>query len=333
MFGRRVKREGGARIPVIAFTGFLGAGKTTLIREFLAQPAGANTAVIVNEFGEIGIDQVLLRSSNDNVVLLGNGCVCCRMLNDLQETLRAMMVDRARGVIPSFERIVIETTGLADPVPLLQTFISDRVLGGDFHLYALICVVDAATLAASLAEHPEATKQIILADRVVLSKAELALPEAVERAVANVRELNPVAPVRQAHQGRIDPDFLTEKGTDRRPLLLFAEQVRHRNDIVTFPVIFDEPLDWAAFARAMEMLAAMRGSNLLRVKGLISVRGCSGPVLVQFVQHLAHAPVELEEWPDADHRSRLVFITRNIEPEGVIGLLRAMQRLALPRQS
>src|SRR5688572_16818617 len=129
MFGRALKREGGHRIPVIAFTGFLGAGKTTLIRSLLQKPEGANTAVVVNEFGKIALDQVLLRTSNDNAtVLLGNGCVCCRMLNDLQETLRVLLVERARGAVPDFERIVIETTGLGDPGPLLQTFISDRVL-------------------------------------------------------------------------------------------------------------------------------------------------------------------------------------------------------------
>src|SRR5258708_20519373 len=142
-FGRRQRRPGGARIPVTIVTGFLGSGKTTLIRELLARPEGANTALVINEFGEEGIDHALLRSSSDATVLLGNGCVCCAVRTDLQESLRALFADRARGAVPSFERVVIETRGLADPAPLLQTFPTDPALGQEFHLQALVTVVDA----------------------------------------------------------------------------------------------------------------------------------------------------------------------------------------------
>src|SRR5258707_11522371 len=155
-FGRRQRRARGARIPVTIVTGFLGSGKTTLIRELLVRPEGANTALVINEYGEVGIDHALLRASSDATVLLGNGCVCCAVRTDLQESLRALFADRARGAVPSFERVVIETSGLADPGPVLQTFPSDRALGQEFHLQALVTVVDAPGGAGNLAAMPEA---------------------------------------------------------------------------------------------------------------------------------------------------------------------------------
>src|SRR3954449_9187179 len=159
-FGRRQRRVRGARIPVTVVTGFLGSGKTTLIRELLRRPEGANTAVVINEYGEVGIDNALLRSSSDVTVLLGNGCLCCNIRTDLQETLRGLFADRARGAVPSFERVVIETSGLADPSPVLQTFATDRGLGREFHLQALVTVVDAVNGEGNLERMPEAKKQV-----------------------------------------------------------------------------------------------------------------------------------------------------------------------------
>src|ERR1700746_917123 len=174
LFGRRQKRPRGPRLPVIAVTGFLGSGKNTLIRALLDKPEGANTAVAVTEFGEVGIDNALLRSSSDVTVLLGNGCLCCNIRTDLQETLRGLFADRPRGAVPSFERVVIETSGLADPGPVLQTFATDRGLGREFHLQALICVIDAVTGPDNIERMPEARKQLALADRVVVTKSDLA---------------------------------------------------------------------------------------------------------------------------------------------------------------
>src|SRR5271165_2566872 len=174
LFGRRQRRVRGPRLPVIAVTGFLGSGKTTLIRALLARPEGANTAIVVNEFGEIGIDNALLRSSSDVTMLLGNGCLCCNVRTDLQETLRGLFADRARGAIPSFERVVIETSGLADPGPILQTFATDRGLGREFHLQALISVVDTVNGVGNIARMPEAKKQVALADRIVVTKSDMA---------------------------------------------------------------------------------------------------------------------------------------------------------------
>src|SRR5207302_6473724 len=202
LFGRRQRRARGPRLPVIAVTGFLGSGKTTLIRALLDKPEGANTAVVVNEYGEIGIDNALLRSSSDLTVLLGNGCLCCNVRTDLQETLRELFADRARGAVPSFERVVIETSGLADPGPVLQTFATDRGLAREFHLQALICVVDAVTGMANLEEMPEARRQLALADRIVVTNSDLAEPGTHERIVQCIGALNPRRSPRMARSSR-----------------------------------------------------------------------------------------------------------------------------------
>src|SRR6202034_2604728 len=210
LFGRRQRRVRGARLPVIVVTGFLGSGKTTLIRELLRTPEGANTAVVVNEYGEIGIDNALLRASSDATVLLGNGCVCCLARSDLQETLRTLFADRARGAVPSFQRVIIETSGLADPGPLLQTFASDRALGQEFHLQALIAVIDAPNGARNLASAPEAREQIALADRIVLTKTDLADPVGL---IAEIAALT-AAPVERAVNGAIPPAYLLDERLD-----------------------------------------------------------------------------------------------------------------------
>src|SRR5215470_17336484 len=210
LFGRRQRRPRGPRLPVIAVTGFLGSGKTTLIRALLDKPEGANTAVVVNEFGEVGIDNVLLRSSSDATVLLSNGCLCCNIRTDLQETLRELFADRARGAVPSFERIVIETSGLADPGPVLQTFATDRGLGREFYLQALICVVDCVGGAGNIDRMPEARKQAALADRLVVTKSDLAGSTATRRLIGQLGTLN-AAPVGIARNGKIEPAFLLDE--------------------------------------------------------------------------------------------------------------------------
>jgi len=311
-FGRRQRRARGARIPVTIVTGFLGAGKTTLIRELLARPEGANTALVINEFGEVGIDHALLRASSDATVLLGNGCLCCAVRTDLQESLRTLFADRARGAVPGFERVVIETSGLADPGPVLQTFASDRALGEEFHLQALITVVDAPGGAGNLAASPEARQQVALSDRIVLTKTDRADAAAVAALHGHIRALT-AAPIASAAQGMIAPAYLLDEGLDLpvRPTP-HDHAHAHSHGIDSFALFFDAPLPWPVVEQAMAVLTALRGPDLLRVKGLVAVAGVKGPVVVQAVQHVAHRPVELEDWPDADRRSRLVFITRNL---------------------
>src|ERR1700728_1374902 len=322
-FGRRLKRERGAKIPVTVVTGFLGAGKTTLLKRFLASPEGQGTAVIVNEFGAVGIDDALVRDSADETVLLGNGCVCCITRTDLQAALRRLVFDRERGTVPPFGRVVIETSGLADPGPILQTFSTDRALGGEFHIDVVLTVVDAVTGAASLDDAAEARKQVILANRLVISKTDLADAGTVERLTRHLQQLNPRASIDVAVSGALDPQRVVEPIAGERSG--FVAEAAHSDGVTSFVIEHDKPIEWLSFARAMETLIALRGADLLRVKGILNVAGCRGPVMVQYVQHLAHPPVELQSWPDANRMSRVVFITRGIPEQSVGGLFAAVQ--------
>jgi G3E family GTPase len=325
-FGRRLKRERGAKIPVTVVTGFLGAGKTTLLKRFLSSPEGQGTAVIVNEYGAVGIDDALVRDSADETVLLGNGCVCCITRTDLQAALRRLVFDRERGTVPPFGRVVIETSGLADPGPILQTFSTDRALGGEFHIDVVLTVVDAVTGDASLDGAAEARKQVILADRLVISKTDLADAATVERLTQRLQQLNPRASIEIAVSGALDPQRVVEPMTGERSG--FVAEAAHSDGVTSFVIEHDKPIEWLSFARAMETLIAVRGADLLRVKGILDVAGCRGPVVVQYVQHLAHPPVELETWPDKNRNGRIVFITRNIPQQSIRDLFAAVQALA-----
>jgi G3E family GTPase len=309
---------------VTVLTGFLGAGKTTLLKRFLAAPEGQGTAVVVNEFGATGIDDALLRASADETVLLGNGCLCCIARSDLQLALRGMVVERERGELPDFKRIVIEASGLADPSPILQTFATDRALGDMFHVEVVVTVVDAVTGGDALTWSAEARKQAILADCLIITKTDIT-GGAAEALTAQLRALNPRAEILQAVKGALDPARLIEPASDRRND--FIAETAHSDGIVSFVLSEDQPMPWPVFARAMDTLMAMRGPDLLRVKGFLNVDGCAGPVLVQFVQHLAPPPVELTQWPDGNRQSRLVFITRGISERQVRELFAAVKAL------
>ncbi len=307
-------------------TGFLGAGKTTLLRRLLDTPEGAGTAIVVNEFGAEAIDDVLLRGSAEKTVLIGNGCLCCNTRSDLQNALRRLVTERGRGDIPDFRRIVIETSGLADPSPILQTFATDRALAGEFHVEVALTVVDAAAGKATLDWSAEARKQVILADVLVVTKTDIAGREQANELIGQLAALNPRAAVEIAVNGQLNPQRLTEPRHGEHHG--FIAEAAHSDGIVSFVLTENAPVAWESFARAMETLTALRGPDLLRVKGLLNVEGCLGPVVVQFVQHLAHPPVELAEWPGDDRRSRVVFITRGISERQVRDLFAAVRRLA-----
>jgi G3E family GTPase len=327
-FGRPARHARGGRIPVVAITGFLGAGKTTLIRRFLGTPEGLGTAVIVNELGAIGIDDQLVRPSADATVLLGNGCLCCATRSDLALALRRLVADRERGRLPWFGRVLIETSGLADPSPILQTFATDRALGGEFHMDALVTVVDTAAGPATLEWSAELRKQVIMADRIVLTKTDLAGTAATEALAQRLRVLNPRASVDAAIAGALDPSRLIAPAEFARPLPGLGEQTVHSDGIASFTLAPAKPVVWSTFARTVDTLIALRGTDLLRVKGFLHVEGCGGPVLIQLVQHLAHPPVELDAWPGADRTSQLVFITRNLSEGSVKTLFDAVRAVA-----
>ncbi|HVV61053.1 MAG TPA: GTP-binding protein [Pseudolabrys sp.] len=325
-FGRRVKRERGARIPVTVVTGFLGAGKTTLLQKFLQTDEGRGTALVVNEFGAAGIDDALLRSSADETVLLGNGCLCCVTRSDLQIALRRLVMERECGEVPDFRRVVIETSGLADPSPILQTFVTDRALGGEFHVETVVTVVDAAAGEATLGWSAEARKQAILADTLIVTKTDLVSETETASLIEKLRQLNPRASIDKAVKGALDPRRLTEAATGARNA--FAAEAEHSDGISSFVITETTPIKWPAFARAIDTLQALRGPDLLRAKGILNVEGCRGPVVVQMVQHLSHPPIELEAWPDADRTNRIVFITRNVPETQVRDLFAAVKALA-----
>jgi G3E family GTPase len=256
-------------------------------------------------------------------VLLGNGCLCCITRSDLQQELRRLVIERERGELPDFKRIVIETSGLADPSPILQTFATDRALGEMYHVEAVVTVVDAETGGNTLAWSSEARKQAILADRLIITKTDIAGEGAAEKLGAQLRALNPGAEILEAVNGEIDPSRITEPAGDARNI--FMAEAAHSDGIGSFVLTQDTPMPWLAFAQTMETLMALRGPDLLRVKGFLAVEGCQGPVVVQFVQHLAHPPVELAAWPDANRQSRVVFITKNISEQQVRDLFAAVR--------
>jgi G3E family GTPase len=264
-------------------------------------------------------------------VLLGNGCLCCNVRTDLQETLRSLFADRARGAIPSFERVVIETSGLADPGPVLQTFATDRALGREFHLQALVSVVDAVSGENNIERMPEARKQVALADRIVVSKSDLVDAGRMEILLRHIGSIND-APVETVVNGEIEPSFLLDELPAPRHSFDLGH-AEHSHGLCSFSLIFENPLSWPSFEQVMAVLTALRGPDLLRVKGILAVEECRGPVVVHFVQHIAHPPVELEGWPDDDRRSRLVFVTRGLTRAPVEKLFGSVAAIAMTAPS
>ncbi|MEO7405278.1 MAG: GTP-binding protein [Burkholderiales bacterium] len=336
-----------SKIPVTVLTGFLGAGKTTLLTKLLKHPDMNRAAVVINEIGEVGIDNDLVTMSTENISLLANGCICCTVRTDLQDTLVDLFTKRKQGVIPDFDRVIVETTGLADPAPVIQTLSTDVMIANHFRLDGLVTLVDAVNGAGQLDREAQALKQAAVADRLLLTKVDLAEPIVVASLRERLRSLNAEAEMRDVVMGDIDPAFLTQLGlrsvrSDEAAMQRFLGAVaydndapsylgsrlgaRHDSSIKTFSLRFDEPFTWTVFSCALELLASLRGPDLLRMKGIVNVEG--KPVVVQGVQHIFSPPIELERWPSDDQRTRLVFITRNINAGTVEALLRAAGGLA-----
>jgi G3E family GTPase len=311
--------EHSPKTPVTLLTGFLGSGKTTLLSRLLGHPDMGETAVIVNELGEVAIDHHLLRRVDERTVLLKSGCVCCSLRGDLADELRDLLGRRDRGEVPWFRRVVVETTGLADPAPILYTLLSEPVVKHHFRLERVIATVDAVN---GLPE-PESVRQVAAADTLVVTKADLADAGKVR---STLEELNPTAHVIQASFGEVEPAALFETGgTGLRPVPMTRDH--QHGDVGALCVFLDEQLDWGAFGIWLTMLLQSRGDDILRVKGLLNVGG-DGPVLLNGVQHVVHPPEHLDAWPDDDHRSRLVFIGRGFTADALTESLAVFNGLA-----
>ena len=319
-----------ARIPVSVITGFLGSGKTTLLNKLVRHPGMGKTAVIVNEFGEIGLDHELIEKSDENTILLGSGCLCCTVRGDLVNTLGDLSIRRLKKEVPPFEHVVIETTGLADPAPILHTLMSVPVVGR-YRLDNVVTTVDAVLGIETLAAHDEAVKQAAIADRLVVTKTDLSEEDESKALIEALRELNPAAPATVVVNGDIDPGelfgsigFDPESKTEDVRKWLKAEMYeedhdhhshnvnRHSEKIQAFCLTFDKPFEWQLIALWLDALAANHGEKLLRVKGMVDVEGTEEPVIIHAVQHLFHPPMKIKAWPEGPRQSRIVFITDDL---------------------
>lgn len=363
------------RLPVSVLTGFLGSGKTTLLQRLLRHPDMSRTAVVINEFGEVGLDHLLVAKASENMVVMDGGCVCCTIRGDLVDTLKDLFLKRVRGDIPEFDRVVIETTGLADPAPVIHTLMTDPLLAARFRLDGVIATVDAAHGMSQLDRQPESVKQAAVADRIVLTKADVATSVATLALCKRLADINPAAPIIPAAFGDVDPRALFDAGlfnpaTKTPDVQRWLKEEayraagdahghdhghgdhshcdhehghcdhdhhdhhdhhhhdvnRHDDHIRAFCLIEEAPVPWNRFVDFMEALINERGEQVLRIKGLLNVAEADGPVVVHGVQHMFHPPVRLEEWPSEDRRSKLVFITRDVDDDVIAPMFKRLVR-------
>jgi G3E family GTPase len=347
-------------IPLTVLTGFLGAGKTSLLNRLITDPALAETAVIINEFGEIGLDHLLVKPIREGVLLLQSGCLCCTLRGDLVDALEQLLrdLDNGRAV---FRRVVLETTGLADPVPVLQTTMAHPYLVMRYRLDGVIAVVDAMNGAATLDAHMEAVKQVAVADRIVLTKTDLLTAPDGQRGrealVARLHRLNPAAPILDAAANEASPERLLTCGLfdparkipDVKRWLAadaYAGGVgdhghhqhhhdvnRHDDRIRAFSFATDAAIPAAMFDMFLELVRSVHGPNLLRLKGIVKLAETpASPVVIHGVRHIFHPVVRLPRWPDGDERTRIVLITRDLDPDAVKRLFDAFLGASAPDQ-
>ncbi len=333
-------------VPTVVLTGFLGAGKTSLLNTLLKDPMLANACVVINEFGEIGIDHLLVEKSDDNIVELAAGCLCCTIRGDLINTLSDLIARRDAGTIKAFDRIIIETTGLADPAPVLHALMRDELLLRRLRLEGVITVVDGVNGWATLDAHPEALKQVAVADRIVLTKLDLLSglegEDKMFAIIGRLRELNPTARLLTTHRGEASAERLFTMGlfdattkTANVQAWMNDEALlrdghhhhdvsRHDAHIRSFALREVNAISPQGLELFFELLANFHGANLLRMKGLIKTSDDpTRPLAVHGVQHVFHPPVRLASWPDGVEETRLVFIVKDIAKAEIENLFKA----------
>jgi G3E family GTPase len=323
------------RIPVTVLSGYLGSGKTTLLRHLLEGEEGRRTAVLINEFGEVGLDHLIVRPVAGDAVILRNGCICCSVRSELREAVSSLVDGRQEDGVPRFDRIVIETTGLADPVPLVQTLVVDPMLRHQVTLAGLVATVDALNGLEQLATHSEASRQAAGADKLVITKVDLQDARPIARLRRALAAINPAAKI--VLSPGLAPERLWEElmardadraggshGFMRAEKVIPEDRDPAHDDGVHSFVVHADLVDWTAFAVWLSLLVHRHGRKVLRVKGLLNVPGSAGPIWLNAVQHFVHPPVHLDGWPDEDRSSRIVFIVQDLPESAIRASLDAM---------
>ena len=335
--------------PVTVITGFLGSGKTTLLSALLKKEEMKNVAVIINEFGEVGLDHALVEHSDENIVELQNGCICCTIQGDLQKTMLDLIDKMSKGDISYFDKVIIETTGLADPVPIIHTLISSMDLQRIYTLDGVITLVDATNGTKTLDLQPEAVKQVALAERIIISKVDLVEKDKELSLETRLRTINPSTKIIKSSFGDVsiadlinlgayDPfsksrdvkEWLAAESMDSHHHHDHDHHVnvnRHDENIEAFSMTSDKPVNMMAFGLFKDLLMAQMGPDLLRLKGIINIEGRDRPAVIHGVQHIFHPVHWLEKWPDGERQTKLVFITRNIKKEQIEGFFNALMGL------
>lgn len=321
-----MKAHGKKAITIV--TGCLGSGKTTLLQHILKEPSiNNNTAVIVNEYGKIGLDHHLLRQAEERTILLKGGCICCNSRADLEEELKELLYADESGESP-FERVVIETTGMADPSPILFTILTNPLLQHRYIVDCVITTVDAKNGMLQLQNNPEIIKQITVADKIILTKTDICSPEEHDAILTHIQSLNPSCVIIPAVYGKVDPFIIQEASNVDRLKVIHSlpSPVTHPNsNVSSISFSFSQPLDWTAFGLWLSMLLHANGEKVMRVKGILDV-GEDGPVVLNGVQHIIHPPQHLKQWPSHNRESYLIFIMRDIDTALIERSLKTFQQ-------
>ena len=315
--------------PIHILTGFLGSGKTTLLNKLLASAGLADTAALINEFGEIGLDHLLVDTVDEEIILLESGCVCCSVRDNFITSLLTLHHKREQGTIPFFRRVILETTGIADPIAIHELILADNEVRSRYHCEKIHTVVDAVYGSSNLDTHIEAVKQVSVADQIFLSKTEISNQKQTRILGQRIQALNPAASVTRSMEPSFSPEALWRDdnktsfspGARRGQSGGYGGKASHDQRFSTFLLSWPEAVVWDDFTAWLEALLIARGDSIHRLKGLLKVAGEARPVVVQGVQHSFYPPTKLNKWPRGAAKTELVFITSDFNKQAAINSL------------